>query len=191
MTEASRTILIAALSVAAGMTWQALRTAAIPLTSPDRLIAELRLAQIAALVLMATAGSYLGFAAAHEAQPGTGLDIALTLGFGVLAGVTLLRDPRQAPDAPRPGLRRPRRRRRRAPARGPPRRRGAALVCARVRGVQRLRRGGHVLADSETVSFAALPPEGGSHQSPLGSRCAAATHVQQRGFRLQPEGRCQ
>ena len=56
MTEASRTILIAALSVAAGMTWQALRTTAIPLASPDRLIAELRLAQIAALALMATAG---------------------------------------------------------------------------------------------------------------------------------------
>jgi hypothetical protein len=76
MTEASRIILIAALSVAAGMTWQALRTAAIPVASPDRLIAELRLAQ--------------------EAQPGVGLDIALALGFGVLAGLTLVRDPRQA-----------------------------------------------------------------------------------------------
>jgi hypothetical protein len=96
MTEASRTILIAALSVAAGMTWQAVRTAAIPVTSPDRLIAELRLAQVAALVLMATAGAYLGFAATHEAQPGVGLDVALVVGFGLLAGVTLLRDPRQA-----------------------------------------------------------------------------------------------
>ena len=96
MTEASRTILIAALSVAAGITWQGLRTAAIPLTSPDRLIAELRLAQIAALVLMAIAGAYLGFAATHETRPGVGLDIALTLGFGILAGVSLLRDPRQA-----------------------------------------------------------------------------------------------
>jgi hypothetical protein len=96
MTEASRTILIAALSIAAGMTWHALRTAAIPLASPDRLIAELRLAQIAALVLMATAGAYVGFASTHDAQPGVGLDIALALGFGVVAGVALLRDPRQA-----------------------------------------------------------------------------------------------
>src|SRR4029453_13728139 len=96
MTEASRTILVAALSVAAGMTWHALRTAAIPLTSPDRLIAELRLAQLAALVPGAPAGPYLGFAVPPEAQPGAGLDIALTLGFGILAGVTLLRDPRQA-----------------------------------------------------------------------------------------------
>ena len=43
MTEASRTILIAAVSIAAGMTWQGVRTAAIPVASPDRLIAELHL----------------------------------------------------------------------------------------------------------------------------------------------------
>jgi hypothetical protein len=96
MTEASRTILIAALSVAAGMTWQAVRTAAIPLSSPDRLIAELRLAQIAALVLVATASAYLGLASLNEAQPGAGLDIALALGFGIVAAITLVRDPRQA-----------------------------------------------------------------------------------------------
>jgi len=96
MTEASRTILIAALSVAAGMTWQAVRTAAIPLSSPDRLIAELRLAQIAALVLVATASAYLGLASMNEAQPGAGLDIALALGFGIVAAMTLVRDPRQA-----------------------------------------------------------------------------------------------
>ena len=96
MTEASRTILIAALSVAAGMTWQAVRTASIPLSSPDRLIAELRLAQIAALVLVATASAYLGLASMHETQPGAGLDIALALGFGIVAATTLVRDPRQA-----------------------------------------------------------------------------------------------
>jgi len=95
MTEASRTILIAALSIAAGMTWQALRTVTIPVASPDRLIAELRLAQIAALVLMATASAYVGFAITHEAEPGVGLDIALALGFGLVAAVTLVRDPRQ------------------------------------------------------------------------------------------------
>lgn len=95
MTEASRTILIAAVSIAAGMTWQAVRTAAIPVASPDRLIAELRLAQIAALVLMATASAYVGFAITHETEPGVGLDIALALGFGIVAAVTLVRDPRQ------------------------------------------------------------------------------------------------
>jgi hypothetical protein len=96
MTEATRTILIAALSIAAGMTWQAMRTAAIPLSSPDRLIAELRLAQIAALILVATASAYLGFASTHDSQPGAGLDVALALGFGIVAATTLVRDPRQA-----------------------------------------------------------------------------------------------
>ena len=95
MTEASRTVLIAALSIAAGMTWQGLRTSAIPVASPDRLIAELRLAQIAALVLMATASAYVGFAITHETEPGVGVDIALALGFGIVAAVTLVRDPRQ------------------------------------------------------------------------------------------------
>ena len=95
MTEASRTILIAAVSIAAGMTWHGVRTAAIPVASPDRLIAELRLAQIAALVLMATARAYVGFAITHETEPGVGLDIALALGFGIVAAVTLVRDPRQ------------------------------------------------------------------------------------------------
>jgi len=95
LTEASRTILIAALSIAAGMTWQGLRAAAIPLTSPERLIAELRLAQVGALVLMATAGAYLGFAVVHDSDPGVGLDIALALGFGIVAAVTLVHDPRQ------------------------------------------------------------------------------------------------
>jgi hypothetical protein len=66
------------------------------LSSPDRLVAELRLAQIAALVLVATASAYLGFASTHEAVPGVGLDIALALGFGIVAAMTLVRDPRQA-----------------------------------------------------------------------------------------------
>ena len=95
MTDASRTVLIAALSIAAGMTWQGVRTAAIPVASPERLVAELRLAQIAALVLMATASAYVGFAVTNEAEPGVGLDVALALGFGIVAAVTLVRDPRQ------------------------------------------------------------------------------------------------
>lgn len=96
MSEALRTILVAALAIAAVASWQSLRTAAIPATSPERLVAELRLAQFAALLLTLTAGAYIGFAAAREHQPGVGLDIALAIGFLVVAGVTLLRDPRQA-----------------------------------------------------------------------------------------------
>ena len=96
MSEAARTILIAGLLLAAGFTWQGIRTARIPVASPERLVAELRLAQIAALLLAMTAGAYIGFAVTHENQPGTGLDIALAVGFFVVAAGTMVRDPRQA-----------------------------------------------------------------------------------------------
>ena len=96
MTEGLRTLLVAALAMGAGFAVQSLRTSAIPVSSPDRLVAELRLAQIAALLLTLTAGAYLGLGAIHEMRTGVGLDIALAAGFLVLAGYTLTCDPRQA-----------------------------------------------------------------------------------------------
>lgn len=95
-TEALRTSAIAFAALAAGLTYLAVRTAAIPVNAPERLIAELRLAQIAALLLALAAGAYVGLAVAHEARPGVGLDIALAVGFFVVAAATLIRDPRQA-----------------------------------------------------------------------------------------------
>lgn len=95
MSEALRTVVVAFGALALGLTWQAVRTAAVPAASPHRLVAELRLAQLAALVLALTAGAYIGFAVTHENQPGVGLDIALAVGFLVVGGVTMVRDPRQ------------------------------------------------------------------------------------------------
>src|SRR5512138_1057151 len=95
-TEALRTAAMAFAGLAAGLTVLAMRTAAIPANAPERLIAELRLAQIAALLLVMAAGAYVGLAVAHEARPGVGLDIALAVGFFVVAAATLVRDPRQA-----------------------------------------------------------------------------------------------
>ncbi|HEY3886729.1 MAG TPA: hypothetical protein VGL62_16060 [Vicinamibacterales bacterium] len=96
MSEGFRTVLIAFGALAAGFTWQAGSTAAIPATSPQRLVAELRLAQTAALLLTLTAGAYIGFAVVRENEPGVGLDIALAVGFLVAAGVTMVREPKQA-----------------------------------------------------------------------------------------------
>ena len=98
MTEAARTALIAFLAIAAGFTWQTVKTALIPVSSPDRLIAELRLAQVAALLLSLAAGAYIGFASspANEMRPGVGADIAIAVGFFLIAATTLVRDPRQA-----------------------------------------------------------------------------------------------
>jgi hypothetical protein len=87
---------LASVALAGGFTWMAQRTAATPVSSPERLVAELRLAQLAALFLTIKAGAYVGFAAAQEAQPGAGMDIAIALGFFLVAAMVLIRDPRQA-----------------------------------------------------------------------------------------------
>ncbi len=96
MSDAARTVLIAFGALAAGFTWQAARTAVTATSSPDRLVGELRLAQLAALLLTLSAGAYIGFAIVHENAPGAGLDIALAVGFLLVAAVTMVRDPRQA-----------------------------------------------------------------------------------------------
>lgn len=96
ISEAFRTVLVAFGALAAGFTWFSGRTASIPTTSPQRLVAELRLAQIAALLLTLIAGAYIGLAVVRENEPGVGLDIALAVGFMVVAAWTMMRDPRQA-----------------------------------------------------------------------------------------------
>lgn len=95
MSEGLRTVAVAFVGLAAGFTWQALRTTMIPPSSPDRLVSELRLAQFAALLLSLTAGAYIGFAVAHEARTGVGFDVAFAVGFFVVAASTLVTDPRQ------------------------------------------------------------------------------------------------
>jgi hypothetical protein len=96
MSEALRTAAVAFGALLIGVAWQSIRTAAVPTASPERLIAELRLAQLAALLLALSAGAYVGFAAANESRPGVGFDIALALGFFIVAAATIVRDPRQA-----------------------------------------------------------------------------------------------
>ena len=96
MSEALRTAIVAFGALGLGLAWQSIRTAAIPSASPERLIAELRLAQMAALLLTLSAGAYIGFAVGRENDPGVGIDISLAVGFMLVAAVTMLRDPRQA-----------------------------------------------------------------------------------------------
>lgn len=96
MSEAERTVLLAFGALAAGFTWQSMRTAATPTALPDRLIGELRLAQLAALLLTLSAGAYMGFAIGREHAPGVGLDIALAVGFLLVSAIAMVRDPRQA-----------------------------------------------------------------------------------------------
>ena len=96
MSEAARTVLIAFGALGAGFTWQAGHVAATPASSPQRLIGELRLAQLGALLLTLSAGAYIGFAVVRENAPGVGLDIALAIGFMIVSAIAMLREPRQA-----------------------------------------------------------------------------------------------
>jgi hypothetical protein len=96
LTEGLRTIALAFGALGVGFTWLAIRATLIPVSSPDRLVSELRLAQVAALLLVLSAGVYVGFAASHEARLGVGFDVAFAIGFFVVAAATLIRDPRQA-----------------------------------------------------------------------------------------------
>ena len=96
MSEAIRTILVAFGALGAGFTWQSIRTSAIPASSPQRLVDELRLAQMGALLLTLSAGAYIGFAVVREYEPGVGFDIALAACFLLVAAVSMVRDPRQA-----------------------------------------------------------------------------------------------
>jgi hypothetical protein len=96
LSEALRTTLVAFVALAAGFTWQAIRTAGTPASSPQRLVDELRLAQMAALLLVLAAGAYIGFAVVRENEPGVGFDIALAVCFLLVAAITMVRDPRQA-----------------------------------------------------------------------------------------------
>jgi hypothetical protein len=96
VTDGLQTTALAVAKLGAALTWQAVRAAMVPVSSPERLVAELRLAQMAALLLTLSAGAYIGLAVAHEAEPRVGIDIALTVGFFVTAAATLVLDPRQA-----------------------------------------------------------------------------------------------
>ena len=96
MTEALPSVVVAFALIGSGVTWQAIQSARVPVSSPDRLVAELRLAQLAALLLALSAGAYIGLAVAHEGLRGVGFDIALAAGFFVVAESTMVRDPRQA-----------------------------------------------------------------------------------------------
>ena len=65
-------------------------------SQPERLIGELRLSQIAA-VLLATMGAMAAILAlAAEPAPGANFEAAIGIAFVVLAGVLLFRHPREA-----------------------------------------------------------------------------------------------
>ena len=63
---------------------------------PKHLIIGLRLAQYSALLLVLQAGLFLGLVLLNTDTIGTGFDVALTVGFFAVAGITMTLTPRQA-----------------------------------------------------------------------------------------------
>ena len=96
MTDAARALLVAGIVLAIALIRLSVTATRADPASPQRLIAELRLAQFSALLLMLTAGVYIGFALAHASTTGSGLDVALGVGFLVLASVAITQAPGRA-----------------------------------------------------------------------------------------------
>jgi hypothetical protein len=94
--EAARALLLVAIALLGSMVWMTWRTLSIPASAPDRLVAELRLAQFGAVLLALIAGASIGLAATNEARPGIAIEAALALAFFSVATIAPLRDPREA-----------------------------------------------------------------------------------------------
>lgn len=93
MTDSALALLVAGAALAIILVRLALIAVRADPSSPARLIAELRLAQFAAMMLTLVAGVYVGFALAQESIAGSGLDIAFAVGFLVVASIAVTRDP--------------------------------------------------------------------------------------------------
>jgi len=94
--EASRALLLVAVALLGSMLWMTWRTLRIPLSDPNRLVAELRLAQFGAVLLALVAGASLGLAAVNEQRAGIAVEAALALAFFSISTIAPLRDPREA-----------------------------------------------------------------------------------------------
>ena len=92
MTDATRAVLVAFAALAVVL----VRLSVIATREDDstsRLVAELRLAQFAALLLVLIAGVYIGFALAQGSTTGSGFDVALAVGFLALAAIATIQPP--------------------------------------------------------------------------------------------------
>lgn len=96
MTDAALALIVACALLAIALVRLSVVATRADVTSPDRLVAELRLAQFGALVLALTAGAYVGFALAQAETSGSGLDVALAIGFLVLTSYAITQEPHLA-----------------------------------------------------------------------------------------------
>lgn len=96
LSEGQRAIALVGVGLLVMLAWLTVRTLRMAAASPERLVGELRLSQVGGAVLGFTAAAFIGLVAAHSTIEGTGLVVALALGFLVVAITAPLRDPHEA-----------------------------------------------------------------------------------------------
>jgi len=96
MSDGGIALALTAVALVAPLAWRVARLLREPWDSPQRVVGELRLAQMAGMVLVFVAAAHAGLAIARLDVPGAGLEIALAVGFLVLASTAILRDPPEA-----------------------------------------------------------------------------------------------
>lgn len=96
MSDGGIALALAAIALVVPLAWQLARLAHEAADSPQRIVGELRLAQMAAMVLVFVAAAHAGLAAARLEVPGAGLEIAFAVGFLAVASTAALRDPPEA-----------------------------------------------------------------------------------------------
>ncbi len=90
--DASRALLLGSAILVVAFAAHTVQTLRSRPQAPHRLVAELRLAQAAAVLLTFSAAMMGGLSAAHDAVPGAGLNVAFAVVFCGLALMTLPRD---------------------------------------------------------------------------------------------------
>ena len=90
--DATRSLVVGAASLTTALLWLPWQTLRVPTRHPSRLVAELRLAQAAAVLLAFSAALVGGLSAAQDTIPGAGLDAAIAVVWCGLALMTLVRD---------------------------------------------------------------------------------------------------
>ena len=96
MTDTARVLLTGGVLSALAMAIVAFRLTRIDPSHPDRLVGELRLAQLGSVLLALTGGVWVGLAIAHERELFAGLDASLGIAYTIVSAMVLLLDPRQA-----------------------------------------------------------------------------------------------
>ena len=96
MTDTARLLLTAAVLSASALTVFAWRLTRVDPSHPQRLIGELRLAHLGAVLLALTGGTWIGLGVAHEADLFAGVDVSLGVAYALAAVIALHLEPRQS-----------------------------------------------------------------------------------------------